>query len=281
MVGLAVSGGGLFSWLLTGWVRRRVGGITGELARAAGKVTASADDVAESAGRVSEATVTQAASLQQTSAAGTQIAATARANVDACERLVECMVRVEQEMGDGGAAMSALSESIAAIVATSGKISTVLATIDSIAFQTNILALNAAVEAARAGQAGLGFAVVADEVRNLSIRCAEAAHQTGAFIEESVRNARDGETRVAEATRMFAAVHADAAEAGRLSGSVQAGSREQATGVAQIASALAHLDHLNQGNAAGAERSSHASRELDDEAKSLQVLVEQLQAITG
>lgn len=58
--------------------------------------------------------------------------------------------------------------------------------IDEIAFQTNILALNAAVEAARAGETGMGFAVVADEVRNLSQRCAGAAKDTAALIEESI-----------------------------------------------------------------------------------------------
>lgn len=40
------------------------------------------------------------------------------------------------------------------------------------------------------GPAGLGFAVVAEEVRSLSLRCADAARQTGDLIEESVRNAR-------------------------------------------------------------------------------------------
>jgi methyl-accepting chemotaxis protein/methyl-accepting chemotaxis protein-1 (serine sensor receptor) len=52
--------------------------------------------------------------------------------------------------------------------------------IDEIAFQTNIL------EAARAGETGMGFAVVADEVRNLSQRCAGAAKDTAALIEESI-----------------------------------------------------------------------------------------------
>jgi methyl-accepting chemotaxis protein/methyl-accepting chemotaxis protein-1 (serine sensor receptor) len=84
------------------------------------------------------------------------------------------------------------------------------------------------VEAARAGEAGLGFAVVADEVRNLAQRCAQAASDTAALIEESIARSNGGKLKVDQVAGAIHEITEESAKVRTLVDEVNLGSQRQA-----------------------------------------------------
>lgn len=109
------------------------------------------------------------AAMQQALSQGQQIDQIARQNSDRITHLA-------QQLTNTSAIMSRVNDE-------ANNIGSILATIRSIAEQTNLLALNAAIEAARAGEQGRGFAVVADEVRSLAGRTQQATDEIRQMIE--------------------------------------------------------------------------------------------------
>jgi methyl-accepting chemotaxis protein len=161
------------------------------------------------------------------------------------------------------------------IETSSSQISQIIGVIDEIAFQTNLLALNAGVEAARAGDAGKGFAVVASEVRALAQRSAEAAKEIKDLIGASAGQVERGVGLVGETGEALQRIVSQIAEITDVVGEIAASSKEQASGLAQVNTAVNQMDQVTQQNAAMVEQSTAASHALAREATELAQLMGQ------
>jgi len=127
----------------------------------------------------------------------------------------------------------------------------------------------------------MGFAVVADEVRNLAQRCAQAAKDTAALIEESITKSQDGKAKVDTVAAAIHAVTEQAAQVKTLVDEVNMGSQEQARGLDQISKAIVQMEQVTQKVAANAEESASAAEELNAQSESLKQVVTRLTSMVG
>jgi len=228
-----------------------------------------AGDIAAGNADLSDRTSTQAAALEETAASMEEITVTVRHNAQNAREARELAASTTDTTHQGVALVQTVAAAITSIAQGSEKIRQFTATINGIAFQTNILALNAAVEAARAGEQGRGFAVVASEVRSLAQRSAAASKEIEELIAETVSRVEDGRRAAESAGTTMAAVLHGVDGVNELIGQIALASDEQSKGIAQVTVAVAELDRVTQQNATLVQHVSATAGSLSGQTETL------------
>ena len=239
-----------------------------EVRASAEQVTGAATQIAEGAEHLASGTGQQASSLEEVSASVKTLGQISQQNATSAAEAQQVSEQTRHATTDGYTKMQELLGAMADIKSSAESTAKIVKTIDEIAFQTNLLALNAAVEAARAGDAGRGFAVVAEEVRALAQRSAEAARNTSALIDESVRKVFAGEGLTKAVYQQLDDIRHRVNALGDVMREIGQRSDDQRSGVTQIDQAIELVNGAVQQAAANAEESASAAQELTAQARS-------------
>lgn len=251
----------------------------GQIVTSAGQVSTGSSQVASSAQALAQGATEQASAVQEISATIADISEGARQTSEAVAEVGNFVEQAGAQLGISVDYVKELNEAMKNISGSSKEISTIIATIESIAFQINILALNAAVEAARAGEAGKGFAVVAGEVRSLASKSDEAAKATKKLIVDSIAAITEGGRVVDKVTESLDLT-------GQLAGNVTTkmsfvveAVERQHVAMAQVTEGVEQISIVVQTNSATSEQCAAASEELSSQAGLLRNLMNSFKLI--
>jgi methyl-accepting chemotaxis protein len=258
----------------TNAVADKLSEIVGQLRETSRGLKTATGEILSGANDLSERTTKQAATIEETSAAMEQLATTVLQNADRAKEASSVSGNVTRTAEEGGKVMGEATTAMERITQSSAKISNIIGLIDDIAFQTNLLALNASVEAARAGDAGKGFAVVAVEVRRLAQSAASASSEVKVLIDQSSGEVKTGSKLVADAASRLQSMLEAARSSNELMDGIARESRQQASSIEEVNTAIRQLDEMTQHNAALVEETNAAIEQTEAQANDLDRIVD-------
>ncbi len=251
-------------------------------------INKSANSVADGANRVSEGAQTLAKGASQQSRVVSElmdtlanISAASAENSKTTKNAEQNAVKAGEQVKFCNERMQNAADAMAEITDSALQIEKIIATIEDIAYQTNILALNAEIEAAAAGSAGKGFAVVADEVRNLANKSDKAAKATKQLIDKSLESVNRGSEVVGSVSEQLNISTEIVLQAVEDMKTVNIATQEEEESIRNISSSLEQINRVVQSNTANSTESAETSRALSVQADNLKSLMANFQCAEG
>jgi methyl-accepting chemotaxis protein len=210
-----------------------------------GSARTAVHEIREATRGMVERTETQAAAVNQSSAAVEEMISAIAQIGRTAEEKRRAVDELSATAREGGEAMKAASESIGRISEAADAIRELIAVINGIASSTNLLAMNAAIEAAHAGDAGKGFSVVAEEIRRLAEDTAENARSISARIVEILETISDSIEVTERTERTVGSLVEGTTGISASIGEMIDGLREVSAGTNEIVSAITDLSRAS------------------------------------